>query len=250
MKFAINIVYACFSRWTDVVADITKIAADPRYAKLSNSRPLLYFFAADGKWISHFGSPDEARVKFDALRDSFKHALGENPYLVLFAGNPAKSAALAKTLGMDAISLYADWVGEGQREVPFSDYKTHQENTIRSFSKVDYPFVPLIATGWDTRPEIDYGARYGIGKTRDRRTSWTAKPTADDLRAATLALLTEYRSSVACKNQVGTAVIYAWNELSEGGWLVPTIGEGRERLQGLGSALNDLSKQAAKPKKC
>ncbi|NWF65245.1 MAG: hypothetical protein HXY38_13180, partial [Chloroflexi bacterium] len=34
-----------------------------------------------------------------------------------------------------------------------------------------------------------------------------------------------------------TVIVYAWNELSEGGWLVPTLEEGDARLRAISEAL-------------
>ena len=34
-----------------------------------------------------------------------------------------------------------------------------------------------------------------------------------------------------------TALVYAWNENTEGGWLLPTKGEGRSRLEAVSKAL-------------
>ena len=34
-------------------------------------------------------------------------------------------------------------------------------------------------------------------------------------------------------------IIYAWNELTEGGWMVPTRGEGTARIDATGEVLNE-----------
>ena len=39
--------------------------------------------------------------------------------------------------------------------------------------------------------------------------------------------------------KAGLALIYAWNENDEGGWLVPTLSEGTARLDALAKVLRD-----------
>ena len=90
--------------------------------------------------------------------------------------------------------------------------------------------IPLAATGWDPRDRASGCASWmphGEGK------AWTQSPTPSQVVE-----VIETAVQWVCNRTVSDAstqhvLVYAWNENSEGGWLVPTLGEGTARIDAL-----------------
>jgi len=92
-------------------------------------------------------------------------------------------------------------------------------------------------TGWDRRPRVERPVPWekwqkpGVGVEKFYRAP-TPRELATHVRKA-VHWLGANRSHA--KAQI--ALIYAWNENDEGGWLVPTISEGTARIDAVGKAL-------------
>ena len=94
-------------------------------------------------------------------------------------------------------------------------------------------------TGWDQRPLIEtpqpfYPLPAGL-TAAEYYTPGTPADIANHVAAMTAEIMA---FAPACPANVG--LVYAWNELAEGGWLMPTYteaGPDRTRVSALGNAL-------------
>ena len=96
------------------------------------------------------------------------------------------------------------------------------------------PFLPNVLMGWDYRPTLQFPDQlFG----RQTNPDWCVPASDPELVNAVREAVQQSRTSSA-DFPMRSIVLYAWNELSEGGWIVPTAREGTRRLEILSSALN------------
>jgi hypothetical protein len=87
--------------------------------------------------------------------------------------------------------------------------------------------------GWDNRPLQGDAWRklYPQGHG-----PWYAAPKPEEL-ASHLSAALKWNAQNAASAEANTALIYAWNESGEGGWLLPTVSEGSARLDAIQKVL-------------
>jgi len=81
------------------------------------------------------------------------------------------------------------------------------------------PVIPLATQGWDRRP---WEAKNGEGFANGVDVSWyfeKATPAQFEELLTRLAVWMEANPAAVTRDRL--AIIYAWNEIGEGGWLVP-----------------------------
>jgi hypothetical protein len=205
------------------------------YVRVTDGRP-LYFLGfitaakADERWHDLAG----LHAQIERFRARAIAAGAGNPYLVL-GGPPKEIAALAPMLGGDAAGTYAITDGRG-----IGDYAALvriAEAGWRTLAGADMPVVPTVMTGWDRRPRVEHpvpwereqrpgvGLEYHFGAARPEEI------------AAHLRHALAWVQDQPADRRAPAALIYAWNENDEGGWLLPTLPCDTRRLQALHAAL-------------
>lgn len=89
--------------------------------------------------------------------------------------------------------------------------------------------VPLAATGWDPRdraPGCASWTPHGEGK------AWTQAPTPRQV-VEVIDDAVQWSCAHPAAATTRRVLVYAWDENSEGGWLIPTLGEGTARVDAL-----------------
>ncbi len=130
------------------------------------------------------------------------------------------------------INMYEDENGNKSYETPYKYLSWTHENCWKAFS--DYTnsiYMPALLGGWDDRPRETEIAGYSC---------YAPDRTGDDFCQH---ILNSYEwikqnSDSAVDN---LAVIYAWDEIDEGGYIIPTKGEGFEMLEGLKKAASIIN---------
>lgn len=92
--------------------------------------------------------------------------------------------------------------------------------------------LPLAALGWDPRPRATGCAPW---VPRGEGTSWTRAPTPEEVVGAVRDGI-DWLCQQPNKTRTRRVLLYAWNENSEGGWIVPTLGERDARVSALEKA--------------
>lgn len=170
------------------------------------------------------GSRTATKADVDNFRAQVIAATGKNPYIVAMNFTADAAAADLVTYGLDAVGTYAVAPAPGTvQERPWSELDRNTRNSWTSFAATSHPVVPTVMTGWDTRPILP----------RTNSGTWytyaTPAQIATQLQAA-LDWVAKNPSAAAVPNVI---LIYAWNEISEGGWLLPSnttfnpVGNGR-----------------------
>lgn len=202
---------------------------ESNYQKVLGGRPLVYIFYYN-----------LSRSTLDSLRQECANQGVPNPYVVYMNFDAASAAAGANDVGADAISSYACPTLNG---TAYSAAASNEQTQWNNYKNTGKKIVPFVTTGWDTRPYHDnpagfysdpgidgweqYASPQEIGNQLQDSLDWTyGNPTAVD---------------------ANTVIMYAWNEFTEGGWLVPSLYFGADRLNAAASVLGGSQQTVSSP---
>jgi hypothetical protein len=213
------------SSWNGFTDRLVELFSDDRYQKVAGKRPLLFMYDV-GSFNAIFHYYDKSSSALELLRNKVTRSGLGNPYIV----GQNVSGELVH-LGFDGFGAYtANGIGPGKR--PYDDLidaNTEYWDWIKSENRV---VVPTLNSGWDGRPRISdptFGTLYQHGP-------WYDQPSAEQLSDLTEIGVEWVRTNASCAGEQ-VLLFYAWNELDEGGWLVPTLAEGTARIEALRDVL-------------
>ncbi len=196
---------------------------DPDYL-LVNGKPLLIVYDMDAMRRA-FGTSSGVEDAFSQLRVKAQENGLPGVYVVggVFAGYDQSvgggsfpDLSVAVTEGYDAVSLYNWSFGTVRGQQPYSVLATAGEWVWQQASTSPLPFIPVVMAGWDARP---------WGNT----TLWFTR-TPTDVAGAVSSAINWAELNPQVRPEPSTTppivLIEAWNELGEGGYIVPTIEDG------------------------
>jgi hypothetical protein len=209
-----------------------QVMSSPCYHKvMSRTRPLVFLFQAQQAEADMNGGWAAWAKQWASFRAEAIDAGVGNPYFVAMGLTDARATKqLQAHLGFDAISAYA-LPGGSVQGVPFVE----QQRTARQFWEAaaadDTPLVPIIPSGWDPRPRAQMGCPW-VNETAMHYEQPTAEQLTDSFSMAL-----EWMNANPTAAPAATAIAYAWNEVSEGGIIAPTVGNGTAQLDAVRAAL-------------
>src|SRR2546428_9243480 len=197
------------SLWSARVADaVNLIKTEPTYQKVAGGRPLVFF--QTWYFATNAASPTKADV--DNFRAQVMQAGLPNPYIVVQNFSASRAAADADRYGADAISSYVMGArGPSGAVQPFSSLVANTRRDWDAYKNTGKTVIPTVMTGYDPRPDPN----------RFSEPSWgyaTPQQIAAHLRDA----LKWSAANSGTAAEANTIQIYAWNEIAEGGWLLPS----------------------------
>ncbi len=204
--------------------------SDADYQKVLGNRPLVYFFETEG-WLPLWGSAEAVRAAWQVLADKCAAKGLGKPYIAGMVFDPGTGERLLDEQGLDAISAYANPGGNNSTEKPYAALAAQNNWFWNACAATGRHFIPTVNAGWDFRPEMNHGFPY-----RNADADWFTPPTPAEL-ATHLENALDWVGKHADICNANAVLVYAWNELNEGGWLVPTIKEGPARVKALGGVL-------------
>jgi hypothetical protein len=207
----------------------------PDYQRVDGGRPLYFLgFLSDKLVAEKWGSLAVLRDAVERFRARAVAAGTSNPYIVVMA-RPDAAARLVPALGADAAGAYT--IAGAQRAAPYGALARLAERRWDEYAVSGLQVVPTVMSGWDRRPRIEnpvpweHWQRPGAGMDRYYETPKPAELAAH-LRRALDWIETRPRTAPA-----RAALIYAWNENDEGGWLVPTLPFDDSRIEAVRGVL-------------
>ena len=149
--------------------------------------------------------------QFVAFRAAVVNAGFQNPYFVTL-DDPGSVVAQAAVCGCDAISGYAMGVSRGGSTsgLPYSDLMTKTEADWTFYASQGFPMVPTVMPGFDQRAA---GALFYGGV-------WWPEATPSEL-ATHVQHAVNFVTANPTTNPTGLILISAWNEITEGHYIVP-----------------------------
>ncbi|WP_428375194.1 hypothetical protein [Lichenicoccus sp.] len=194
----------------------------PGYMTVAGGRPL--YLVLDASPAQTSGLPvGGVSAALALVRSQVQAAGGGNPYVVWLSGAALAdydNIGAARQVGADAAGAYAVPELNGSAQ-PYSSLALAAEQDWMARVNAGFPMVPTAMTGWDQRPLIlDPQPFYPIAPSLTP-TNYYETATASEVGTHLVQLIqVVVANAVACPAQIG--LVYAWNELAEGGWLMPT----------------------------
>jgi hypothetical protein len=160
-----------------------------------------------------------AKTNLDLLRTKVQALGGGNPYIVCLDSN----AAAGSTLGCDAYSGYITaYANASNSEYPYSTLTGVASARWTAIKNTGAQCIPQITAGFDYRPRMGSASPYvGVEATA---ASWITNPTTAQWIAHVQASET-FMQTFAANCQSGIRLHYAWNENTEGGFIMPHAGD-------------------------
>jgi hypothetical protein len=175
-------------------------------------------------------------------------------YLVIMDWTGPTAIQKCSDYGAQASSAYCNW-GEGG--ISYSVMAAATESKWDTHKNLAFGFIPFVTTGWDPRPIIEY--YHGLPAADSISISqWYPKPAEDhyvqtatsDQVAAHLKAGLDWVKNNPLYSKPKTVIMYAWNECSEGGFIIPVaetdssaINYGAKRLDAIKMMLDDYWKK-------
>ncbi|MGH8080219.1 MAG: hypothetical protein ACREP7_06560 [Lysobacter sp.] len=219
--------------WSTKVDEIVSAMRKPSYHRVLGSRPLLYVF-------EQIESSDVTQAKLSQLRAAISNTgLGE-PYIVALAPRESDFPTL-EARGYDAVSSYSS---QGENYIEAKGFIPDQPHSYRGLAMENHNYwrdyvqrsrigvLPTANVGWDCRPRDPVPT-----EQYDHCGGAYDATTPGDIASQALTML-QWSQLNPIRNPSRSTLLYAWNELDEGGWLVPTMLEGSARVDRLTEGLN------------
>jgi glycosyl transferase family WbsX/IPT/TIG domain-containing protein len=214
--------------WNSTINEWLGYMSDPDYVRV-NGKPLVMFYSM-GLLEQAFGSSTAVAALLNQLRTAAQASGLPGVYIV--GGIDASYNLVTQTLnindlsasaadGYDAYSFYNIAItGNSPGAQPFSVISdAGQAVWAYVLTTSPLPFIPVAVAGWDTRP---------VGPQPE--SNWWATRTPQDVSSLASAAITWAASNPSLRPEPAPTpplvIIEAWNELSEGAYLVPTVGDG------------------------
>jgi hypothetical protein len=192
------------------------------YQTVLSGRPLWFLYADDYSYASHLADWGNDPANFASALATFRAAAEAaglpNPYIVMVNGN----AAVAASLGADAVSSYIPDFGPPAPAKPWAkvvaSISSYWSKLGSGASAAGIHTVPIVATGWDTRPRKLHIVSWetSIRKPGEDPNVYDVLPTPSQF----VAELQDAVKYVAAHPGVAASkviLIYAWDECDEGG---------------------------------
>ena len=203
------------------------------YMTVLDGRPLMYYFGTNDN-LSAIASD----IKY--YRRVCKYLGIPEPYAVIMN----RGASDYTTAYGDAVSKYAPALSGG---VAFRELMQEAYSNWETWRKAGAQIVPALSAGWHNGTRYENQVSWG----KVNEDSWVQYATADEIQEH-IEYMYRYmqQSVIAAYSKANTAVIYAWNEHDEGGWICPTIAvdeNGKQIMNSDGTPkINDERVQAVK----
>ncbi len=200
---------------------------EPGYQKVLGGRPLVYMLRCEAP-----------KAFYDDIRKSAVEAGLKEPYFVQMDGDKASIGAL----GFDAVSAYCYWMGGGREPAtPYAAVAKGAQERWDAWKLRGLKCVPLVSAGLDRRPRVQnpvpWETSWEKGAAGDPATWPYAQPPRPTELAAHVQAALDWIKTNPTTAEANTAIIYAWNEFDEGGWICPTLTEGTARLDAIRAVL-------------
>ena len=224
-----------------------------------DGKPVIIFFLADSL-IEKLGGEKECAKCLGYLKQQAKAAGLPGVYVMACVNPPRDSngdlekaphnwekfCRSAEEAGIDALTGYNYHRGKIVRNneisyiFPYNDMAAeHCESWDRFSSASNLPYMPIVIGGWDCRP----WETIWEGKTVPQpRSCYSPDRTPSDVYNHILDA-DKWLKENSEKAVEDLAIIYAWNENGEGGFIEPTFGDRGKTLEFVGKAIKDANAQ-------
>ncbi|CAM2939373.1 Uncharacterised protein [Legionella steigerwaltii] len=221
------------SEWQESVAKWITYFQDPQYLKI-NGKPVFFIFRASSL-TSEWGSVANVKAALSDLRQEVAKA--GFPGLILGGGlvNPDSDGSNIKSLSELGFDFYFAY-NYNNAALPagptqYSRYLTllpQLWNLFKTYSSI--PYTPVVVQGYDPRAWDNLKAPYFINRS----------PGIFNQQLQLAKNFVDQNPTMQIDGQK-MIMIYAWNELGNGGELLPDVEDGFNYIYQIGAVFNGMS---------
>jgi hypothetical protein len=196
-----------------------------RYVRVEG-RPAVFFYdlAALGDKL---GGRDRVRPALQTLRRIAREEHCPDPFLVLRA--QGQEPARLRELGFDGATDYAIAYTPTAGEHPYADLVATGQKRWAAYAGRRCNYIPSVTAGWDGRPRAWMRKKYY---------AYWYRRSPSEFGAFVRDGLAWLRSHPQDVPTTPLLMVYAWNEVDEGGAICPTRQDGPAYLDALQAAIN------------
>lgn len=222
------------TQWNALVNYWCELFKDPSYVKI-DGKPLISFISISSM-VDEFGGAAGVNEALRLLKKRAKQK-GFNDIIVSGCVNTSWSDInQAEKCGFDALTSYnfhRTGFSKSLNEVKsINSMQVAEKKAWTYISKGrTLPIIPTVTLNWDKRP-IDMNTKY----ISSRYTGYSGESVYNSVRNCRSWINQNSQNVVGSKSKY--AILYAWNEYSEGAWLTPSVKLNNELLQGVKSAMD------------
>ncbi|MDR1465931.1 MAG: glycoside hydrolase family 99-like domain-containing protein [Oscillospiraceae bacterium] len=231
--------------WADAVERFLPYLTSDRALKV-DGKPVIIFFSAR-ELERCLGGEKQVRESLDYLRGECKKAGLPGCYVMgcTFAERTSAgdidpcflgwsvSALKNRAMGFDAVTGYnyhRATLPDGSWEYPFRRLTADYEKIWAMQGKYSLvKYMPVLNGGWDCRP-------WESGDDDPNRSCYSPDRSPAVIYSHVLQAA-QWMKDYPDASAGGLALFYAWNEMGEGGYLLPTVGDDGAALQAIGAAM-------------
>lgn len=224
--------------WAIIQADIVAKVQHPDYMKVLGARPLISLNDTP-EFIAGY-SGGAAATNITALKNAVIAATGQNPYIATCDGQDTSDTNMI-ALGLHALSAYHADAARANGLYPYSTLTADARAYWAAQRATGRNVIPLAQAGWDysVYSNTEYSTRYGAlpftpfgGPAHAYNTPGARYTRCTPAQFAThVQEAFDFCATNPSATPANTVLIYAWDELSEGGWIVPTADDAGQNLQ-------------------
>mgnify|MGYP002559613457 FL=1 len=224
---------------------IKKYFKEPNYYKI-NGRPYFMVYNS-AKFVKDHGGPEKVKKLFSEVVETMRKNGLEPVYWSADAGSKAEAEMLAKA-GFDGttrynVNPYHANLFDKKPDGLLCDYSTAvaaHERLWRAMSEAPLPNIPVVTMGWDSsmrcRNDVDFpwpkGAQYPYGPIYSNNNP--------DIFQSMLEKAKKF--ALSDPKSPGAILINAWNEYTEGSYLLPDIRDGDAYLRAIAAVFGRTPK--------
>jgi len=215
--------------WDIVSNRWIKLFRERNYLKV-DGHPILIFFSGE-ELLKAFGGAKKTRLALQSLKSEALAAKIEVPLIGVCATpgpeNGWDDLLSFKNAGFDFLTgyNYHEYGVGKEKKQDFHQLEIVHEQIWNSFAEKDIlPYIPVVTTGWDMRP---------WEKTEIPQSYYYQNRTPENVATFVQNAInwTENHPKQSLNDRL--VILYAWNEIGEGGYLTPTKSEGDKILKAL-----------------
>ena len=215
-------------------AHVLRLVQQPNYLKVEGNRPVFYLGflndplaqkLLDGRWEQFCG--ELAKCGFG------------KPWIAICHGSTKAAKKYYDQFQAEAVSEYA--ISGSAKGGTYAELTERVEKVWDNWSAMGAAVAPICMTGWDHRTRVMNPVSWESFQEKPDAISYYYKSGTPEEIAAHIGRGVSWFKKHPGRNGTELVLIYAWNELDEGGWLLPALpppnGIGSARLDALRKVL-------------
>lgn len=204
------------------------------YQRVESDRPLYFLgFITEQMVTERWGGLGELRDGISRFRQKARDVGAGDPYIV--AAVLPRGKALHQAIGADAASAYS--IADGRATGDYAELTRIVEAGWRSLTGSGVPVVPTIMAGWDRRPRVEAPVPWEKGQRAGAGLEYFFEGPSPAQLSDHVQRAFAFIAQQPAAHRAPAALVYAWNENDEGGWLVPTRPCDQSRLEAMHKSL-------------